>query len=339
MSQPFVSEILSVGMHVPERVVTNADLTTFMETSDEWIVQRSGIRERRWANAETSTTDLALRAAEQAIEKAGIDRQEIDLIIFATLSPDHDFPGSGCFLQAKLGLSGCATLDIRQACTGFLYGMSVADQFLRSGMYRTILLVGAELHSKGLDKTTRGRDVAVLFGDGAGAVVLRRNDNAGSASQSRILSTHLHADGAHARELWLPAPGMALGAERLSAAMLEEGLHYPKMNGKKVFAHAVRRMSEVLGECLSANGVTLDQVDLFLFHQANLRINEMLAGELKIPAEKVFNTIHKYGNTTAATIPIGMAEAERAGKLQKGMLVASAAFGSGFTWASALYRW
>lgn len=339
MSKPYVSEILGVGMQVPDRVVTNADLAKFIDTTDEWIVQRSGIQERRWCDENTSTTDLALKAAEQAIARAGIDKTEIDLIIFATLSPDHDFPGSGCFLQAKLGLSGCASLDIRQACTGFLYGMSVADQFLKTGMYRTVLLVGAELHSKGLDKTTRGRDVAVLFGDGAGAVVMRRQEATGSPTQSRVLSTHLHADGAHAKELWLPAPGMALGAERLTSAMLEEGLHYPKMNGKKVFTHAVRRMGEVLGECLAANGVTLEQVDLFLFHQANLRINEMLASELKIPAEKVFNTIQKYGNTTAATLPIGMAEAEKAGKLKKGMLVASAAFGSGFTWASALYRW
>lgn len=339
MSKQYVSEILGVGMQVPDRVVTNADLAKFIETTDEWIVQRSGIEQRRWCDDNTSTTDLALKAAESAIARAGIDKSEIDLIIFATLSPDHDFPGSGCFLQAKLGLSGCASLDIRQACTGFLYGMSVADQFLKTGMYRTVLLVGAELHSKGLDKTTRGRDVAVLFGDGAGAVVLRRQEATGSPAQSRVLSTHLHADGAHAKELWLPAPGMALGAERLTSAMLEEGLHYPKMNGKKVFTHAVRRMGEVLGECLQANGVTLEQVDLFLFHQANLRINEMLANELKIPAEKVFNTIQKYGNTTAATLPIGMAEAEKAGKLKKGMLVASAAFGSGFTWASALYRW
>jgi 3-oxoacyl-[acyl-carrier-protein] synthase III len=332
----FASEILSVGMYVPPKAVTNDDLSQLMDTNDEWITQRSGIKERRWVTPEITTTDLALEAAKQAIAKANISASEIDMIIFATLSPDHDFPGAGCFLQAKLGLAGCACLDIRQACSGFVYGMSVADQFIKTGMYKTILLVGAEIHSKGLDVSTRGRDVAVLFGDGAGAVIMRQTS---PTHPSRILSTHLHAEGTHAKELWLPAPGMALGAERMSVAMIEEGLHYPKMNGKKVFSHAIRRMAEVIFEGLQKNNLKLEDIDLFLFHQANLRINEMLAQELKIPAEKVFNTIQKYGNTTAATIPIGMAEAEKAGKLKKGMLVASAAFGSGFTWASGIYRW
>jgi len=332
----YASEIVAVGMAVPDRIVTNDDLSKLMDTNDEWITQRSGIRERRWVDAQTTTSDLALRAAERAIAAAGIKKEDIELIVMATLSPDHDFPGTGCFLQAKLGLAGCATLDIRQACSGFLYGLSVADQFIKTGMYKTVLLVGAEVHSKGLDVSTRGRDVAVLFGDGAGAAILKRTD---ATNSSRVLSTHLHAEGAHAQELWLPGPGMNLGAQRVSQAMLDEGLIYPKMNGKKVFAHAIRRMAEVLMEGLAANKTKLEDVDLFLFHQANLRINEMLAQELKIPAEKVFNTIHKYGNTTAATIPIGMSEAVAAGKLKKGMLVASAAFGSGFTWASALYRW
>ncbi len=332
----YASEIVAVGMAVPDRIVTNDDLSKLMDTNDEWITQRSGIRERRWVDAQTTTSDLALRAAERAIAAAGIKKEDIELIVMATLSPDHDFPGTGCFLQAKLGLAGCATLDIRQACSGFLYGLSVADQFIKTGMYKTVLLVGAEVHSKGLDVSTRGRDVAVLFGDGAGAAILKRTD---ATNSSRVLSTHLHAEGAHAQELWLPGPGMNLGAERVSRAMLDEGLIYPKMNGKKVFAHAIRRMAEVLMEGLAANNTKLEDIDLFLFHQANLRINEMLAQELKIPPEKVFNTIHKYGNTTAATIPIGMSEAVAAGKLKKGMLVASAAFGSGFTWASALYRW
>lgn len=335
----YVSEILSVGMYVPPKVVTNHDLSQLMETSDEWIQQRSGIKERRWVDDATCTTDLALKAVEAAIQKAGIAKEEIELIVFATLSPDHDFPGAGCFLQTKLGLSGCASLDIRQACSGFIYGMSVADQFIKTGMYKTVLLVGAEIHSKGLDKTTRGRDVAVLFGDGAGAMILRRSEVDGKTAQSRILSTHLHADGQHAHDLWLPAPGVNLGPERITHGMIDEGLQYPKMNGKKVFSHAIRRMTEVLHEGLAANKLSLEDVDLFVFHQANLRINEMLANEAKIPPEKVFNTIQKYGNTTAATIPIGLSEAEVAGKLKKGMLVASAAFGSGFTWGSALYRW
>jgi 3-oxoacyl-[acyl-carrier-protein] synthase-3 len=227
-------------------------------------------------------------------------------------------------------------LDIRQACSGFIYGLSVADQFIKTGMYKTVLLVGAEIHSKGMDKSTRGRDVAVLFGDGAGAVVLRRTD---ASNPSRILSTHLHAEGAHAQDLWIQAPGMNLGGDRMTMGMIEEGMQYPKMNGKKVFTHAIRRMAEVLNEGLAQNDMKLEDIDLFLFHQANLRINEMVAQELKIPAKKVFNTIQKYGNTTAATIPIGMTEAVKAGQLKKGMLVASAAFGSGFTWASAIYRW
>ncbi|MBY0518638.1 MAG: ketoacyl-ACP synthase III [Bacteriovoracaceae bacterium] len=332
----FASEIVSVGMCVPPGVVTNNDLSKFMETTDEWITQRSGIKERRWVTPEVTTSDLALKATEEAIEKAGIKKEEIELIIFATLSPDHDFPGTGVFLQEKLGLAGCASLDIRQACSGFLYGLSIADQFIKTGMYKTVLLVGAEIHSKGMDKTTRGRDVAVLFGDGAGAVILKRTDE---KNASRILSTHLHAEGAHAKELWLPAPGMAMGAERMAAFMIEENLHYPKMNGKKVFAHAIRRMAEVIHEGLVKNNMKLEEIDLFLFHQANLRINEMVAQELKIPAEKVFNTIQKYGNTTAATIPIGMYEAQKAGVLKKGMTVASAAFGSGFTWASSIYKW
>ena len=332
----FASEIVSVGMYVPPRIVTNDELSKYMETSDEWISQRSGIKERRWVAPEVGSSDLALEAARIAITNAKIDPSEIDLILCATLSPDHDFPGLGCFLQAKLGLSGCATLDIRQACSGFIFGLSIADQYLRTGMYKTILLVGAEIHSKGLDVSTRGRDIAVLFGDGAGAVLLKQT---AATNQSRILSTHLHSDGMHAKELWLAAPGSALGADRLNASHIEEGLHFPKMNGKKVFAHAIRRMAEVMQEALVKNNMKLEEIDLFLFHQANLRINEMLAQELKIPPEKVFNTIMKYGNTTAATIPIGMAEAVKAGKLKKGMTVASAAFGSGFSWASAIYRW
>lgn len=332
----FASEIVSVGMYVPPGVITNDDLSKRMETSDEWISQRSGIKERRWVAPEIGTSDLALEASKMAIENAKIDPSEIDLILCATLSPDHDFPGLGCFLQAKLGLSGCATLDIRQACSGFIFGLSIADQYIKTGMYKTILLVGAEIHSKGLDVSTSGRDIAVLFGDGAGAVILKQTSE---SNPSRILSTHLHSDGVHAKELWMAAPGSNIGADRINAQHLEEKMHYPQMNGKKVFAHAIRRMAEVMQEALIKNNLKLEEIDLFLFHQANLRINEMLAQELKIPPEKVFNTIMKYGNTTAATIPIGMAEAVKAGKLKKGMTVASAAFGSGFSWGSSIYRW
>lgn len=335
----FNSEIIGCGMYVPPGVVTNHDLSKIMETSHDWIVQRSGIEERRWVTPEVATTDLALIAAEEAIKNAGIDKKEIDCILFATLSPDHDFPGAACFLQPKLGLSEIPAIDVRQQCSGFIYAMSIADAFIKSGQYKTVLVVGAEVHSKGLNKTTAGRDVAVLFGDGAGAIVMRRKEVKDKANDSFIWSTHLFAEGAGAKDLWLEAPGMALGAERLNHEMLEKGMHYPSMNGKKVFANAVRRMCECMMTALQTNNLKLEDIDLFLFHQANMRINQMVANELKIPEEKVFNTIQKYGNTTAATIPIGMAEAVKAGKLKKGSLVASAVFGSGYTWASAVYRW
>jgi 3-oxoacyl-[acyl-carrier-protein] synthase-3 len=335
----FNSEIIGTGMYVPPGIVTNNDLSKMMETSHDWIVQRSGIEERRWVTPDVSTTDLALKACEQAIANSGIDKKEIDCILFATLSPDHDFPGAACFLQPKLGLTEIPAIDVRQQCSGFLYAMSIADAFIKSGQYKTILVVGAEVHSKGLDKSTKGRDVAVLFGDGAGAVVMRRKEVKDPLKDSFVWSTHLFTEGAGAKELWLEAPGMGLGAERLTHSMIEEGKHFPSMNGKRVFANAVRRMCECMMLALETNKLKLEDIDLFLFHQANMRINQMIAQELKIPEEKVFNTIQKYGNTTAATIPIGMTEAVKAGKLKKGTLVASAVFGSGFTWASSIYRW
>lgn len=336
----FVSEIKSVGMYVPEKILTNDDLAKMMDTNDDWITQRTGIKSRHWVSETECTSDLALKACESAIEKAGITKDDIDMIILATISGDHDFPGTSCFLQAKLGIENTPCLDIRQACSGYIYAMSIADQYIKNGMYKTILVVGAEVHSKGLDKTTKGRDIAVLFGDGAGACVVQAAQDKKDPGQSQIYSTHLYTDGKFAKELWLPGPGSGFNqSERITKENIEEGIHYPYMNGKKVFAHAIRKMAECLLECLAKNQTKLEDVDLFLFHQANMRINEMVARELKIPEEKVFNTIQKYGNTTAATIPIGMHDAELAGKLKKGDLVASAVFGSGFTWASSLYRW
>lgn len=332
------SKILSTGMYVPPRVVTNNDLAKVMDTSDEWIRQRTGIEQRYWVDAITNTSDLALRASEIAIKNANLDKAGIEMIILATLSPDHEFPGTACFLQKKLGLPGIPALDVRQQCTGFIYSLSIADQFIRNGVYKNILVVGAEVHSKGLEQSDRGRDVSVLFGDGAGAVVLAATEITDPKTDSHILSTHLHADGSFAEELWTPAPGTGNSAERVGAVEVAEGLHYPKMNGKTVFMHAVKRMPEALVEALDHNKVRPEEVDLFVFHQANLRINDMIAKQFQIPDNKVFNTIQKYANTTAATIPIGLDEAVRAGKLKKGMLVASAAFGSGFTWGSALYR-
>lgn len=335
----FNSEIIGCGMYVPPGVVTNHDLSKMMETSHDWIVQRSGIEERRWVTPDVTTTDLALKASEEAIASAGIDKKEIDCIIFATLSPDHDFPGNACFLQPKLGLTEIPAIDVRQQCSGFIYAMSMADAFIKTGQFKTILVVGAEIHSKGLDKTTKGRDVAVLFGDGAGAIVMKRKEVKDCLKDSFVWSTHLFAEGQNARELWVEAPGMNIGPNRMDHEMVEAGKQFPYMNGKKVFANAVRRLCESTLLALETNKLKLEDIDLFLFHQANMRINQMVAQELKIPEERVFNTIQKYGNTTAATIPIGMAEAVKAGKLKKGSLVASAVFGSGFTWASSVYRW
>lgn len=335
----FVTRIAGVGSYVPENIFKNQDLEKMMDTSDEWIRQRTGIEERRWVDDDWATSDLALRASENALKQAGVDKKDLDMIIFATLSPDHDFPGSACFLQAKLDIPNIAALDIRQQCSGFIYGLSIADQFIKTGDKKKILLVGAELHSKGLDKTPAGRDVSVLFGDGAGAVVLEAVDASGDSDQAQIYHSAIHANGAHAKELWLPAPGMAFTKERINAEIMAEGLHFPKMNGKTVFVHAVKNMAETLSSTLKKTQIPLEKVDLFLFHQANLRINQKVAEMMKIPEDKVFNTIQRFGNTTAATIPLGMDEAIKAGKLERGMTVAMAAFGSGFTWASSVLKY
>lgn len=332
------SKIIATGMYVPPRVVTNNDLAGIMDTSDEWIRQRTGIEQRHWAADDSSTSELAFEASKKALENAKMDKSQLDMIILATLSPDHEFPGTACFLQRKLGVPGIPALDVRQQCTGFIYAMSIADQFIRTGMYRNILVVGAELQSKGLEKNDNGRDVAVLFGDGAGAVVMTATEVKDPKKDPHVLSTHLYADGTFAEELWVAAPGSANSADRIGEDDLEKKLHYPHMNGKLVFMNAVKRMPEALETAFKQNGITMEEVDLFVFHQANLRINDMIAKQFGIPEHKVFNTIQKYANTTAATIPIGLDEAVRAGKLKPGMLVASAAFGSGFTWGSAVYR-
>lgn len=334
----FRSEIIGVGSYVPPRVVTNFDLEKMLDTTDEWIQQRSGIVTRHWVDENMSASTLALEASLKAIESAKIDKSEIDMIILGTITGDHDFPGTGCFLQAKLGLSSITVLDIRQQCTAFIYALSIADKFILSGSHKNILVVGTEVQSKGLDLTPNGRNISVLFGDGAGAAIVSRRELINEKTDSRIIATHLYADGTHAKELWLPAPGSAFGKNRINHQMLDEGLHYPEMNGKVVFVHATKRMSECLTDTCKKSGFALSDIDVFLFHQANLRINSKVAEMLSIPEEKVFNTIQKYGNTTAATIPLGMDDAIKAGVLKKGMLVASAAFGSGFTWASAIWR-
>ncbi len=332
------SRMTGIGTAVPPRVVTNEDLSRLMDTSDDWIIQRTGIEERRWVAPDVATSDLALEASTAALDHAGVDAGDLDMIFLATLSPDHEFPGTACFLQAKLGLPGIPAVDVRQQCTGFVYATSMADQYLRTGFADRVLVVGAEIHSKGLDISTEGRDVTVLFGDGAGAVVMEAAGIADPATEPHLLSTHLHADGTGAKELWLEAPGMA--RERfLTDRDLIEGRHFPKMNGRAVFVNAIKGMTEAVLEATRSNGYALDDVDLFVFHQANLRINEAVAQRLGVPVEKVYNTIHKFGNTTAATIPLGLADALAGGTLQPGMLVCVAAFGSGFTWGSMLLRW
>jgi 3-oxoacyl-[acyl-carrier-protein] synthase-3 len=260
------------------------------------------------------------------------------MIVLATLSPDHEFPGTAHYLQAKLGVSGMPAIDVRQQCTGFIFGLSIIDQFVRNGVVKKALLVGAETHSKGLDISTRGREVSVLFGDGAGAIVLGAADVT-SSSDRQVYASVLHSDGSFADELSVQAPGHAFPKERLNAAHVESGAHFPKMNGKLVFQHATRRMPEVIGEALTQSGFTTSDVDLYLFHQANLRINEFAAKQLGADSAKVFNTIDRFGNTSAATIPIGMATAIEEGKLKPGMLVAMAGFGSGFSWGGAVLRW
>jgi 3-oxoacyl-[acyl-carrier-protein] synthase-3 len=327
------SRILGLGFHVPPRVVTNHDLSLLMETSDEWIVQRTGIRERRWVEGDVGASELAEHAARKALADAGLDTKQIDLIVFATLSPDVNFPGSGCLLGARLGLPGVPALDVRNQCTGFLYGLAVADQFVRSGTMQRVLVVGAEVHSTGLDISTRGRDVAVLFGDGAGAAVVGPSDD-----EHRILETKLHADGSHYDILMVEAPASRRNP-RLTHEMLDEGRHFPSMDGKAVFKQAVERLPEVIGEVLAPHGLSITDIDLLVPHQANLRINEMAAKRLGLGADRVFNNIDRYGNTTAASIPIALCEARERGMVRSGSRVVLAAFGAGLTWGATLLRW
>jgi 3-oxoacyl-[acyl-carrier-protein] synthase-3 len=330
------AQILGLGSHAPDRVVTNHELARRIETSDAWIVERTGIRERRWVpeGQGIGSSDLGVEAARRALAAAELRPEQIQMVIFATLSPDHDFPGTGVFLQRKLGLRPLPVIDIRQQCTGFIYGLSVADQYIRTGFVDYVLVVGAEVHSTGLDVSTRGRDVAVLFGDAGGAAIVgpARDDRRG------VLSTHLYADGQFAEDLWIPAPS-SKRHPRLSEQDFAAGLHFPQMNGRHVFKHAVARMPEVVNEALAANGYGIGDLGCLIPHQANLRINELVQKNLGLPDEKIHNNIDRYGNTTAATIPLCMDEALRLGKIRRGDLVCLVAFGAGFTWASALLRW
>ena len=329
---------LGTGIYLPEKIVTNDELARLMDTSDEWIQQRTGIQTRRFVDFEKEplgTSDLAARAARAALEDARVLAGEIDLIIHCTLSPDRPFPGDGVLVQAKLDIpAGVPALDIRNQCSGFLYGLSVANAFLTAGTYRRVLLIGAEVHSTGLDFSDRGRDVSVIFGDGAAAVVLGTTDE----PDRGLLSVHLHADGRFADELTCAYPTSA-EMPRVTTQKIEEGFQYPRMNGRNVFKHASVHMPEVVQEALEANQLRPSDIKCLIPHQANLRISEMVQARLGLRDDQVFNNIQRYGNTTAASIPLALHEAVQAGRIGRGDLVCLAAFGAGFTWASALLRW
>lgn len=350
-----LSKIAGIGHYVPERIVKNEELMKYMDTTSEWIIERTGIEERRYAEKHKQTpATMGATAARIAIERAGITPEEIDFIIFATLSPDYYFPGCGVLLQRELGITKTeiGALDIRNQCSGFVYGLSIADQFIKSGMYKNILLVGSEMHSMGLDFTDEGRAVTVIFGDGAGAVVIQPSTD----KDHGILTTCLHSDGTHAEELAMINPGSHggyhLGTDKfgfpdpevpggvfVTQRMIDDNLLTPNMSGQLVFKTAVVKFPEVIKEALDKTGLTPQDIDLFVPHQANLRISQFVQRVLRLPDEKVVNNIQKYGNTTAASIPIALSEAWEQGRVKKGDLVCLAAFGSGFTWGSALIRW
>ena len=329
------SKIKGVGFYVPKNVVKNADLEKMMDTNDEWIKERTGIEERRWVENDLTTSQMGTYASEIAIKNANISREEVDFIIFATLSPDYYFPGCGVLIQNNLKLKEVGALDIRNQCSGFIYGLSIADQYIKSGMYKNILVVGSEIHSGALDKSSRGRSVSVIFGDGAGAaIVSRSNDN------SEILSTHLHSEGKYAKELAVIEPSTTYWVDKIINNYSDDEIgFYPKMNGNFVFKNAVIRFEEVINEALNFSNYTVEDIDILITHQANLRISKFIQKKLNLEDDKVFNNIMKYGNTTAASIPIAISEALEKNKIKNGDLVCLAAFGSGFTWASALIRW
>ncbi|MEN9489529.1 MAG: hypothetical protein RL494_1794 [Bacteroidota bacterium] len=332
------SKISGLGHYVPNNIVTNDDLAKIIDTNDEWIQERTGIQERRHiVKGEDTTTSMGVKAAKIAIERSGITNDAIDFIVFATISPDYYFPGPGVALQKELGLRTIGALDVRNQCSGFIYALSVADQYIKTGMYKNILVVASEVQSLGLDMTTRGRNVSVIFGDGAGAAVLSREENPAKG----ILSTHLHSEGEYAKELAVLAPGM--GGRWVSDIIAEndpnDESYFPYMNGQFVFKHAVVRFAEVIHEGLEANNLQVSDIDMLIPHQANLRISQFIQKKFNLTDDQVFNNIQKYGNTTAASIPIALTEAWEQGKIKEGDTVVLAAFGSGFTWASAIIKW
>ena len=334
----FRSKITGMGYYVPENIVTNEDLSKMMDTDDSWIQERTGIKERRWIKEGTDDTSatMGVKAAKIAIERAGLTSDDIDFVVFATLSPDYYFPGCGVQLQELLGLKTVGALDIRNQCSGFVYGISIADQYIKTGMYQNILVVGSEYHSGGLDKTTRGRGVSVIFGDGAGAAVLSRSEDASRG----ILSTHLHSEGKYAEELTVLSPSIRNWIPKiLKENDLDDTSYFPYMNGTFVFKQAVMRFSEVIAEGLQSNNLEVSDIDMLIPHQANLRISQFIQRKFKLSDNQVFNNIMKFGNTTAASVIIALTEAWELGKIKDNDIVVLAAFGSGFTWGSAIIRW
>jgi 3-oxoacyl-[acyl-carrier-protein] synthase-3 len=332
------SKITGLGYYVPDNVVTNDDLAKIIDTNDEWIQERTGIKERRHiVKGQDTTTSMGVKAAKIAIERSGLCNDEIDFIVFATISPDYYFPGPGVELQKELGLRTVGALDIRNQCSGFIYALSIADQYIKTGMYKNILIVGSELQSIGLDMTTRGRGVSVIFGDGAGAAILSREEDLTKG----VLSTHLHSEGEHAKELAVLAPGMGgrWVTDIIADNNPDDESYFPYMNGQFVFKNAVVRFAEVINEGLEANNLQVSDINMLIPHQANLRISQFIQKKFGLSDDQVHNNIQKYGNTTAASIPIALTEAWELGKIKTGDTVVLAAFGSGFTWASAIIKW
>ena len=331
MPNPYIS---GTGFYLPPKVINNHDLSKFMDTSDEWKKERTGINERRYVEPGIGPSDIAIPAVEQALSSAGLEIRDIDFIIFATSTPDYYAPGAGCLLQDKMGFNEIGALDIRVQCSGFIYGLSIAEQYIRTGTFKNILLIGAEVQSTAMNLSDEGRDTAIIFGDGAGAAIVSSTEK-----KKGILSTHMHSEGKYVKELWVESPASNAGNPRINSKDLDQGKQFLKMNGSEVFRHAVKRFPEVIYEGLKYNKLGPEDINLLIPHQANLRITKMVQKKLGLQDHQVFSNIHKYGNTTAATIPIALAEAVNQQKINDNDIIVFAAFGSGFTWASAIIKW
>jgi len=327
------SYIKGMGYYVPDRVIDNSYFTDFMDTSDKWIRERTGIEERRFAAPNQGPSDIAIPAVEMALQNSNLNTNDIDFIIFATSTPDYYIPGAGCLIQDKMNFNNIGSLDIRNACSGFIFALSIADQYIKAQTYKNILVIAAEVQSTAMDLSNDGRDTAIIFADGAAAAVI-----SSTTDDKGILSTHLHSNGKYAKELWVEAPS-SKKKPRLNQNILNQGKHFLKMNGKEVFRHAVKLFPDVIMEGLRYNNLTTEDIDLLIPHQANLRISKMIQKKLKLTDNQVVSNIHKYGNTTAASVPIALCESIMDNKLKKGDILVLAAFGSGFSWGSAILKW